>query len=1095
MKKSLLIFIIILLFSLTSCKKIKEKFCKHEWELIETVINDDNVYEESTYQCKKCNKTKLEINEIIKDSYFCNVINGKQYLVESLKNKYYVGEKVIIKTGKLMDANINVKVNGEYLRVSAYDENFWYFEFIMPEKDVNIELNISTVDDSYVYMKDLYEWVNYLNFDNVIEVRREEAAIGVAPGTLTNIVYSKNSSDIEKAFMVLNSPFYEVSCGQGEIDGGGYVEYTYITLDNKYTIKICNDILFYEGKYYHIINDTTSFDEDIPVYHSFITYNNTFKAYDNKMVFIDEFDGLNEYEFIEYVSTDGDFVYNLNTGYIETDFGMITIYNTNVFYINDGSTNRWYQIVRGDGFKEIFDRLIIIIPGSDPGYPVINDVELLNFLLSNLDINNLTLDDENLVNFIYNCYSRLSLDLKQIVTNENLGKLNYALKKIEELKNCLYFNFDINNVKEIELFIGGKSNVLITDKEKIETFIAELNKIAYISNLDKELTDCLHNVPSYLNNYIRVDDLYLNFHSAIDSFYTNEGEFDFVIGNFNFIYDYVRLSDNYLSLNLENLELTRIEKEGRNISNLGNLGSIKNQLSKIKYLFKEIEYFESFNEFSNNLHFADYKFIFEDNLYIYYNSTEHFTIYDLKTNSAIYGYCASNGLKDIVKTYLDNGSYLNTFNFETYYINKINYFKYEKNGEVIRVKNESNIKENHTNEIIPGVIVNPEKYIDIFEPQNYTIEFKPYAIQLFKLLLSQTYEVIDSFDSDGYLEVSMYKSNDEIDENNINNIGGYIYYKKGNSYSQIILKIRDYSEKTYPSVPRYVYLQTNLSTEEREMFEDFLFLKNPISKYNVETTDLSSSVGIVINFKEPVNINIDDLTRDEYTKINQEYIDKYKIEDYYDILLNSSVNFTIVFYIDLEDFNDFAKTYLEYLKSQDDVKDVIIEYGFDSEISYVPNPNYYGCNPNKYSIFDKVKVSESVFSEYGLDIENTILKTYDEFLTYFNNLKESIENADSNSYIKETWLKIINEYIESYKKEFFDENILILTESIYSPVCNEILEVIDVCLPISNELYIFVKITHPALGLTMVKNTVFEIIIPKDVFSENENIDIIHLIY
>ena len=162
---------------------------------------------------------------------------------------------------------------------------------------------------------------------------------------------------------------------------------------------------------------------------------------------------------------------------------------------------------------------------------------------------------------------------------------------------------------------------------------------------------------------------------------------------------------------------------------------------------------------------------------------------------------------------------------------------------------------------------------------------------------------------------------------------------------------------------------------------------------------------------------------------------------------------------------------------------------------HVPNPNYYGCNPNKYSIFDKVQVSESVFSEYGLDIENTILKTYDEFLTYFNNLKESIENADSNSYIKETWLKIISDYIESYKKEFFDENILILTESIFSPVCNEILEVIDVCLPISNELYIFVKITHPALGLTMVKNTVFEIIIPKDVFLENENIDIIHLIY
>ena len=650
MKKLLFFVLVMLLFSLTSCKYISFNVCKHEWKLIETILSDDKINEESTFKCVKCDKVKVEINEIEKESYNCFILKGKELLAESLKNYYYVGEKVIIKTNILIDADILVKVNNQLLNMSSFDELFWYYEFIMPNEDVNVELCVSTIDESYVYMDDLFYWVTEINVDNVVEVRKETGRIGVKPGSLSNIVYSKNNTDIEKCLNFLYSPLIQVLPQEAKIDGGSYEKITFITLFGEYTVLLSNNILYCNGNYYLSLNEIDDFESNLQVYHSFITYDNKYKGYTFAMSLVDEFEGLDKYEFIKYEEPID--ITNI-IGYIETEFGMLTVHTYDVFSISDDSEHNCYQIVNGDTFESVVSHIISIYPPYEPPL-YINYAAFVNLYLDNLDINSLTLDDENKINNIYELYKSLSASDKEEVTEQNLIKLNKAIKKIEELKKYQYFNIDYTKVSEIELFICGNLNILLTDKESIESFIKEINQVAYVRNYERELIDCLHNVPSYLNNYIRIDDIVLCFHNASEYFYTNDGEYDFVIGDFSFIYNYLLIKDEYLKLNLEDLELTSIEKDGKEILNLGSLNSIENKLNEITYVFKTIEYYDSYYDFSKDLKFAEYKFKFGEHLYIYYNSSLHFVIYDLSTNTAIYAYCANNMINNIVDTFVVN---------------------------------------------------------------------------------------------------------------------------------------------------------------------------------------------------------------------------------------------------------------------------------------------------------------------------------------------------------------------------------------------------------------------------------------------------------
>ena len=71
MRKGLLIIGFFLLFTLTSCTKINTIFCKHDWEIVDSSYNTNDLTEEVHYKCTKCQKEKCDILEGIIKSYKC----------------------------------------------------------------------------------------------------------------------------------------------------------------------------------------------------------------------------------------------------------------------------------------------------------------------------------------------------------------------------------------------------------------------------------------------------------------------------------------------------------------------------------------------------------------------------------------------------------------------------------------------------------------------------------------------------------------------------------------------------------------------------------------------------------------------------------------------------------------------------------------------------------------------------------------------------------------------------------------------------------------------------------------------------------------
>ena len=863
MRKGLLIIGFFLLFTLTSCTKINTIFCKHDWEIVDSSYNINDLTEEVHYKCTKCQKEKSEILEGITKSYKCIITSGEEYLAEKLKDEYIANEKITIKTKKLSGSFAFIYVNDKRISNTYSDDTYDYFEFTMPFEDINV----------------------------VIE----------------------------------------------------------------------------------FLTDTDDF----------------------------------------------------------------------------------------------------------------NKVYLLNTLLESLDIFELKLDDKSLIDYIFEMYSSLDDIKKAEIKEENINKLNKAKEQIAKLEGYIFFKIDKTTVNEIELYIGGEYNHLINDKTEIESFIIYLNNVAYIRNHEKEQMDCIHDVPSYLMNYIRIDDKIYKFHNPSDGFYNNDGEFDFVISDFSFIYNYVMIKDYYLNLNLDGLDLTRVEKNGKEIVNYNNYSTMKNRLSEINYIIKKIEFFDSYYEFSKDLELAEYKFIFGENLLIYYHGNSHFEIYDLITNRLTYAYCANNYIQNIVSKYLDDRAYINTFNFETYHFPKPNLFEYEKDGETIQLKDSVFT--------IYETVLFDSSYTTC-EPI-YSLEIELYASNMLKLILNQTYSVVDDFDETDYLKIDMYHSSKTSSSYDIvlRLKCGLVYYNE--RYGNLVLAL---SNNVYPNLgggTSYIYLKTTLSKYEQEMIKDYLSLTTSIPKYKeVDIIDESESICVVIKFEKPTTNNDFSGSREEYKAVNQKYIEMYGIDKYFDILLISEVDFVIVFYIDREDFNDFAISYLRDLKQKEGVKEVILE-DYPTGVRYIPNPYYFKCYPNTQSILEKITIGINSLSSY-LNKQNKVIKTYEELTNYCNELIDNLENVDNMlGFIKENNLNYIKKLKEIYNEEYFETKVLVITESIFSPVCNEIINIMDVTVSEDLKLYIFIEKITPSIGLTAIKETSFILEIPKELIPENITDNEINLIH
>lgn len=153
-------------------------------------------------------------------------------------------------------------------------------------------------------LNELYPWIDELKEEDIVKVRSERSAIGVAPGHLKNISYSTDGADIQNVYRLLFSTLYQISSSEGQMDGGGYVQYDFFTNDSQtFSIKVANNTVFLHKQYYKFV-DYFSYVFKNPELdcHSFITYVDRCEIYTyaNESVKIGDFEGLGEIEFEIY---------------------------------------------------------------------------------------------------------------------------------------------------------------------------------------------------------------------------------------------------------------------------------------------------------------------------------------------------------------------------------------------------------------------------------------------------------------------------------------------------------------------------------------------------------------------------------------------------------------------------------------------------------------------------------------------------------------------------------------------------------------------------------------------------------------------------
>ena len=97
------------------------------------------------YSCDYCNDVKIETTKndyADTNTYKINVCKGKEFLKNNLLEKTYSSVIINIETYIITDVNIVVKANGTIIPLDYCNSDSNVFSFIMPHKDVNIEITI-----------------------------------------------------------------------------------------------------------------------------------------------------------------------------------------------------------------------------------------------------------------------------------------------------------------------------------------------------------------------------------------------------------------------------------------------------------------------------------------------------------------------------------------------------------------------------------------------------------------------------------------------------------------------------------------------------------------------------------------------------------------------------------------------------------------------------------------------------------------------------------------------------------------------------------------------------------------------------------------
>ncbi len=154
-------------------------------------------------------------------------------------------------------------------------------------------------------LSNFYPWMEELEEGDIVQVRYEQAFIGVAPYQhLKNIAYSTDQTDIANAYRLFSSPLHAISQSEGQIEGGGYVRYDFVTAEETYSVTFSNDTVLIGERYYRFDGELFEFAAPEVECHAFVTFTDDDPyevfTYAEKSEKIGDYQGMGEFEFRVY---------------------------------------------------------------------------------------------------------------------------------------------------------------------------------------------------------------------------------------------------------------------------------------------------------------------------------------------------------------------------------------------------------------------------------------------------------------------------------------------------------------------------------------------------------------------------------------------------------------------------------------------------------------------------------------------------------------------------------------------------------------------------------------------------------------------------
>ena len=205
-------------------------------------------------------------------------------------------------------------------------------------------------------LSNLYPWMETLEEGDIVKVRYEQAFIGVAPyHHLRNISYSADQTDIANAYRLFSSPLHAISQSEGQIDGGGYVRYDFITAEETYCVTFSNNTVLIGERYYRFDGKLFEFAAPEVECHAFVTFTDDDPyevfTYAEKSEKIGDFYGLGEFEFRVY---DG-LLENTPRYVLKSAGGVdLLILSADKFLIEGDKNTVIYQITGDKDFSFLF---------------------------------------------------------------------------------------------------------------------------------------------------------------------------------------------------------------------------------------------------------------------------------------------------------------------------------------------------------------------------------------------------------------------------------------------------------------------------------------------------------------------------------------------------------------------------------------------------------------------------------------------------------------------------------------------------------------------------------------------------------------------